>query len=610
MAWSDFELRALLVPKQTKVTIEPGRLYKQITVRLWGKGLSLRQVCDGAEIAAERQVEVTAGDFLISKIDARHGAFGLVPDHLDGAVVSADFPCFEINEKIVLPKFLEWLSKSELFIERCKLASKGSTNRVRLNEDRFLELTISLPSLEEQRAITQRLDAVQTGLDQRSQLLTDLEQEAAAMLHSAFQDMITECDYLKLKEVAPLVRRPVEVDIDGEYPELGVRSFGKGTFQKPTLSGADIGSKRMYEIHANDLLFSNVFAWEGAIAVPSDKDHGRVGSHRFMTFVPNSELATANFLRFYLLSPEGIEKVRDASPGGAGRNRTLGIKKAEKITVPVPDIESQRRFDQLQEHVETMQAIHASAGKDAEALIPAILHQIFGQAEDTAGTATESTNVVKLPQKHAAKIDTPFKEAVLVAAIIQAFHSDGDQPLGNFRLQKAVYFGRRFLGERALGQNYLRKAAGPYNPQMRYAGGIKLALEMSWIEPTAGKYGNGHSPGTANSEAHDWIEKYSLGQTANWVSDNFKFRKNEAWELLATVDYAMLALGWPQSKPTAKAVLDFIDGDPEWHPKVEKLGLDEAKTQNAMNEVDVLFGDINADIDDDQANHATDISIM
>jgi hypothetical protein len=46
-----------------------------------------------------------------------------------------------------------------------------------------------------------------------------------------------------------------------------IRSFGKGTFHKPPLSGSDVGTKRLYRIEPGDLLFSNVFAWEGAIAI-------------------------------------------------------------------------------------------------------------------------------------------------------------------------------------------------------------------------------------------------------------------------------------------------------------------------------------------------------
>lgn len=128
---------------------------------------------------------------------------------------------------------------------------------------------------------------------------------------------------------------------------MGIRSFGKGTFKKPVLTGEQIGNKRIYRIHEGDLVFNNVFAWEKAIAVTKKEDHGHVGSHRFITYVPHENIATSEFLCHHFLGERGIEDIRAASPGSAGRNRTLGLKKLDKIKVPVPDYDEQARFAEL-----------------------------------------------------------------------------------------------------------------------------------------------------------------------------------------------------------------------------------------------------------------------
>jgi hypothetical protein len=259
----------------------------------------------------------------------------------------------------------------------------------------------------------------------------------------------------------------------------------------------------------------------------------------------------------------------------------------------VPDIKAQRRFDRLCAYVDEIRAIRSATAKEAEALLPAMLHDIFERKAVVSVEATKPNgNVVSLPQAQPASIDTPFKEAVLVGAIIKAFHEEGGQPLGNFRLQKAVYFARRFMGESALDQQYLRKAAGPYNPSMRYSGGMKIALEKHWIAPATGKFGLGHSPGSAFDDASAWIEKYQFAKSAAWVRDKFKFKQNDIWELLATVDYAMLALEHAGSAPTAANVFAYIGNDEEWRPKIEKLRLSEASIQNAMVELQSLFAEV------------------
>ena len=54
-----------------------------------------------------------------------------------------------------------------------------------------------------------------------------------------------------------------------------------------------------------------------------------------------TDTATVEFLRFYFSTCEGLEKLGEASPGGAGRKRTLGLKKLELLNVPIPSIKRQ-----------------------------------------------------------------------------------------------------------------------------------------------------------------------------------------------------------------------------------------------------------------------------
>jgi type I restriction enzyme, S subunit len=118
--------------------------------------------------------------------------------------------------------------------------------------------------------------------------------------------------------------------------------------ERTVSNGAEVGTKKLFRIEPGDLLFNIVFAWEGAVAVAKPEDQGRVGSHRFLTCVPKSEVATAPFLCFHFLTERGLGQLGEASPGGAGRNRTLGLKALENIHVPVPPFDRQLWFDSIQ----------------------------------------------------------------------------------------------------------------------------------------------------------------------------------------------------------------------------------------------------------------------
>lgn len=153
---------------------------------------------------------------------------------------------------------------------------------------------------------------------------------------------MTRWPRVRFGDFAPIIRRPVDIEMKRSYPELGVRSFGKGIFHKPPLTGAEVGTKRLFRIEADDLVFSNVFAWEGAVAVATQRDEGRFGSHRFITCIVDQSRANIHFLqRYFTASPDGLEQVRRASPGGAGRNRTLGVDKLVELLVPLPPIDVQ-----------------------------------------------------------------------------------------------------------------------------------------------------------------------------------------------------------------------------------------------------------------------------
>lgn len=151
--------------------------------------------------------------------------------------------------------------------------------------------------------------------------------------------------HVRVGDVVRLERRAVTVNPRETYQEVGVRSFGKGIFHKEPVSGAEIGTKRIFRIESGDLVFSNVFAWEGAVALATDAEQGFVGSHRFMTYVALDPGAVdVRYLLYLFTSEMGVALLRKASPGSAGRNRTLAIDRFESIELALPDVAEQRRI--------------------------------------------------------------------------------------------------------------------------------------------------------------------------------------------------------------------------------------------------------------------------
>ena len=143
--------------------------------------------------------------------------------------------------------------------------------------------------------------------------------------------------------VFELQRRQVAVDPSADYQEIGVRSFGRGLFVKDPVTGSDIGSKRVFRVEPGDLVVSNVFAWEGAVGVATGLHGGMIGSHRFMTWTPKGDV-NVDFARHYFGSELGLTALGAASPGSAGRNRTLSIANLEAVSIPLPPRVEQERI--------------------------------------------------------------------------------------------------------------------------------------------------------------------------------------------------------------------------------------------------------------------------
>jgi type I restriction enzyme, S subunit len=356
---------------------EPGQSYRLIGVRLWGKGAYVRETIDGSETQYSELFRVEEGDIIVNKIWARNGSVGVIGSGEAGAFGSSEFPTYTLNRERLDPKWASWFMRLPSLWAQCEELSRGTSGQNRLRPERFLNVELPLPPIAEQHRLARQLDSVAAYIETRMSATKALELELAASLKAAFQKITARAPRDRMQNMAPLVRRPVDIDPEGSYPELGVRSFGKGTFQKPELTGFEVGTKRLFRIEKGDLIFNIVFAWEGAVAVAGDEDDARVGSHRFLTCVPDPNRTTAEFLRYFFLTDEGLQRLGTASPGGAGRNRTLGLQALDKIEVPAPSLAAQQWFDALQTKAANARAKSGEAAAELGHLIPAMLDRVF-----------------------------------------------------------------------------------------------------------------------------------------------------------------------------------------------------------------------------------------
>ncbi|MCW3106374.1 MAG: hypothetical protein JWQ09_880 [Segetibacter sp.] len=196
MSWKNYKIGDFLTRSKEPVKVKQQEEYTLVTIRMYHKGVAKRSHVKGSSIKSPTLYKVRAGQFILSGIDARNRAFGIVPEELDGAVVTNDFWTHDIDTSIININFFYWFTTTPQFYEACIKASEGTTNRQRLQADKFYSFDVLLPTINAQQEWVERISYIQNKhelldkeLDQQQTYLQLLRQ---TILQEAVQGKLTK----------------------------------------------------------------------------------------------------------------------------------------------------------------------------------------------------------------------------------------------------------------------------------------------------------------------------------------------------------------------------------------------------------------------------------
>lgn len=87
-----------------------------------------------------------ASDVVYSGIDLWKGCISVVPPEFDGALVSKEFPIYEVIDDRLLPEFLQCLLRTRYYQRAFRAITTGHSNRRRTQEQDFESLRVSFPA--------------------------------------------------------------------------------------------------------------------------------------------------------------------------------------------------------------------------------------------------------------------------------------------------------------------------------------------------------------------------------------------------------------------------------------------------------------------------------
>ena len=374
--WPKVRLGRLLRRSEVAIKPDPEREYREITVRLWGRGVIERGRVDGATIAGTRRFVASAGQLIVSRIDARNGAIGIVPETLDGALVSNDFPLFDADENEIDARYLGWLGKTANFVELCKTASEGTTNRVRLQEERFLALEIALPPVGEQRRVVAKIEALAGCVSEARQLRQESSEALDNLIVSAHLSFAGERK-MKLGDILRLDEEAVPVSPDGQYPQVGVRSFGAGLFAKSALAGTETTYKAFNRLYRGAVVMSQVKGWEGAVAVCPPNLSGWFVSPEYRTFRCVDGEASPAYLAELVRTRWFWSRLAAATQGVGARRERTKPERFLSLEMLMPTLDRQLRVVKWVDELHELRRFNAAATAELQALLPAVLDRAF-----------------------------------------------------------------------------------------------------------------------------------------------------------------------------------------------------------------------------------------
>ena len=209
----------------------------------------------------------------------------------------------------------------------------------------FSKILIPIPELKEQKKIADCFSSINELITAHTQKLDALTAHKKGLMQQLFPaetETIPKLRFPKYLEAGEWVNRkisyllrkisnPVDVNSGELYREIGIRSHGKGIFHKNPIRGIELGSKRVFWVEEDSFVVNIVFAWELAVANTTKSESGMIASHRFPMYKSYENRVDITYIKYFFLTQKGKELLWIASPGGAGRNKTLGQKNFEEL---------------------------------------------------------------------------------------------------------------------------------------------------------------------------------------------------------------------------------------------------------------------------------------
>lgn len=393
MSFPTVKFGQFMTPNKRPYLLGPDEDADLLGMRLYGQGPFHREHKIASRIRKKSHFRVRAGDVIYNKLFAWKGTFGIVPEHLDGMLVSDKFPTYALDEKQAVPRYVEWFFRFPGLWEQARSLSTGSAalSKFTLNPPKFLELEIPLPSLDEQHEIAQRLTAVEMRLDEIRRTRGDSNAAATALLQ-AFTNAIAAApgSLGTLEEVLTgKPRNGWSVRCDNAEDGTPVLTLGAvtGYFYDSSAikrTSAVTSDAAHYWLEPEDLLItrSNTPELVGHVAIYDGSPSPCIYPDLIMKIPLDKSRADTRFVWHWLQSPQAREFISEKAKGTSSTMQKISQQVVMKIPFPsslalAEQIRLRERMDLMLWDRQELDALLQESTDLLDRVIPSSLEEVF-----------------------------------------------------------------------------------------------------------------------------------------------------------------------------------------------------------------------------------------
>ncbi|MDM0965182.1 restriction endonuclease subunit S [Clostridium perfringens] len=378
--WKEKKLINFL--SESRIPGSNGSKAKKLTVKLWAKGVvPKKEIYEGSDNT--KYYTRKAGQLIYGKLDFLNCAFGIVPDHLDGYESTVDAPAFDI--KNINPYFLFSKIIQKNFYKRNGDIADGSRKAKRIHSDVFLNMSIKVPSLQEQEKIANFLSKVDSIIEKQEKKVQYWNSYKKGMMQKIFSQKIRfkdengrnypEWEKKNLKYVLSEISEKTKEN--NQYEVLS--STANGVFKQSEYFNREIASadNTGYKIlRLNQIVLSPQNLWLGNINYNNKYDMGIV-SPSYKIFNINKNL-NEKYISYIIKTDRMLYGYKQASEQGASVvRRNLNMDLFYDILINIPCVEEQEKIANFLSNIDNIIEKESKKLEELKQWKKGLLQQMF-----------------------------------------------------------------------------------------------------------------------------------------------------------------------------------------------------------------------------------------